>query len=72
MKKTITYQKVLSSYDLKCQLSKDVTTTNLKSQTDVIFSNAHPIKVGTQESYFSYHKTIYAILNLQTSKKLSN
>lgn len=56
-----------SSYGLKSQLPLEAQTTNLKSQIDVILSNFQPVKVGTYETYFSYHKCIYAIINKNTN-----
>ncbi|XP_026481429.1 uncharacterized protein LOC113388245 [Ctenocephalides felis] len=44
-------------------LPSDAITTNSNTQIDIIFSNYDNIQGGVYETYFSYHKPIYAIID---------
>jgi hypothetical protein len=63
------FSKFLSSFNLHSRLPSDTQTTNLRTQIDVIFSTFSEIETGIYETYFTYHKAIYCILNHLSSNE---
>lgn len=66
----------LTTFNLETALPHDAITTNLSTQINVIFTNCTNINCGVYETYFSYHKPIFAVIkdpNTTVEKsKLSN
>ena len=55
--------KYLEKYNFNSLLPNDMTSTDLNTQIDVIFGTSKNVSAGIYETYFSYHKPIFAILN---------
>lgn len=60
----------VNQYKLETKLPSHSITTDAHTQIDIIFANFDDINCGVYESYFSYHKPIFAILGTKCITQL--